>query len=58
MGKSICAELCAVQKVLDQSIDGVNEFLIAQGWNSHPYLIALEFAKTGELPRCTQWDER
>lgn len=122
LGKSVCTELNDVQKTLNQSIDGVNEFLISQDQKPYPYLavlineiyayvsfipsdesaglqaffddtemnldsegitifytntpseeieiyndyvipkklamqIALEFAETGNLPNCTEWDE-
>lgn len=122
MGETICTEIGDVQMALKQSVNGANEFLIAQDPKEYPYLtvlvngayanvnfvsdeesagfqafsedagldldpeettifyvntpseeieiyndyvipkelameIALEFAQTGALPSCTDWDE-
>ena len=41
LGESICTTMDDVQKTLEQSIDGVNEFLIAQKHDLYPYLTVL-----------------
>ena len=43
-GECVCTTTDDVEKTLDLSIDGVNEFLI-------------EFAETGTMSNCVEWDE-
>lgn len=41
LGKSICTTMDEVLTTLDQSVDGVNEFYIAQDHTLYPYLTVL-----------------
>lgn len=54
LGEAVCTELEDVKKMLDWSIDGVNEFLFAQDRDSYPYLIVLvngSFANVGFISK-------
>lgn len=41
LGENVCATINDVENVLNQSVNGVNEFLIAQNHNIYPYLTVL-----------------
>lgn len=41
LGENVCATINDVENVLNQSVNGVNEFLIAQNHNVYPYLTVL-----------------
>ena len=41
LGENVCATIDDVENVLNQSVNGVNEFLIAQNNNMYPYLTVL-----------------